>query len=504
MLFSDPAYNIAVASHRKLRLHDPRVVQQYISNLHLRLDHHNVFPRLEALQEVIKTSQWTTSSTQEYESLDNVITESMIAAENDLSRRITTTYQWSPRLKQAVQRLRYWQLRLRQVRNQPFAKNQLLKYREEGNISEEEHSLSGEQDIQKARQNAYQSLKDLQKQHQELRDTYLEDLAEAIVLDRSPNLADPALEAVKLERSEKQLKQLISREKMRRMHRKIGRALGKLGGTGLSRIDIPDASAVTEGSGDPDNPKSWKGPWKSITNPVEIAREVCKVNAKQYHQAHTTPLGSGHIGQLFGRRGDTSASDTLLGGTLPEDLPANTLPETIRILNTLATPVPSVDGEPIISSDDFRSTYRVAHEGTSSSPSGRHIGHYKAILKDPTLVQMHSQMMSIPFQVGFAPQCWTKVTDIMLEKEVNNPRCHRLRILALFESDLNHAKRIIIGHRLLHHMNDHSMIPQMQHGSVPGKHCLSAVLKKVFSHDYIRLTKTSGAFIENDAVGCYD
>jgi len=53
-------------------------------------------------------------------------------------------------------------------------------------------------------------------------------------------------------------------------------------------------------------------------------------------------------------------------------------------------------------------------------------------------------------------------------------------------------------------MNDNGMLPQMHHGSVPGKHCLSAVLKKVFSHDYIGLTKTSGAFIENDAVGCYD
>jgi hypothetical protein len=92
----------------------------------------------------------------------------------------------------------------------------------------------------------------------------------------------------------------------------------------------------------------------------------------------------------------------------------------------------------------------------------------------------------------------------MLEKEANNPRCHRLRILALFESDLNHAKRIIIGRRLLHHMNDKGMLPSMQHGLVPGKHCLSAALKKVFSHDYIRLTKKSGAFIENDAVGCYD
>jgi len=117
---------------------------------------------------------------------------------------------------------------------------------------------------------------------------------------------------------------------------------------------------------------------------------------------------------------------------------------------------------------------------------------------------MHAQMMSLPFQAGFAPDRWTRVTDIMLEKEANNPRCHRLRILALFESDFNHAKRVIIGRRLLHHMKDQGMLPGMQHGSVPGKHCLSAVLKKVLSHDHLRLTKTGGAFIENDAIGCYD
>jgi len=117
---------------------------------------------------------------------------------------------------------------------------------------------------------------------------------------------------------------------------------------------------------------------------------------------------------------------------------------------------------------------------------------------------MHAQMMSLPFQAGFAPDRWTRVTDIMLEKEANNPRCHRLHILALFESDFNHAKRVIIGRRLLHHMKDQGMLPDMHHGSVPGKHCLSAVLKKVLSHDHLRLTKTGGAFIENDAVGCYD
>jgi len=89
----------------------------------------------------------------------------------------------------------------------------VLKYREEGIILDNEHSLTGEQDMQKARQAVYQNLKELQQQHQTLRDTYLKDLAEAIVLDRSPNLAEPTLEAVKVDRPEKQLKQLISREK---------------------------------------------------------------------------------------------------------------------------------------------------------------------------------------------------------------------------------------------------------------------------------------------------
>jgi len=92
----------------------------------------------------------------------------------------------------------------------------------------------------------------------------------------------------------------------------------------------------------------------------------------------------------------------------------------------------------------------------------------------------------------------------MLEKEAGNPRCHWLRILALFESDLNHAKKIVIGRKLLHHMHNFRLLPDMQHGSVPGKHCLSAVLKKVLSHDHLCITKWSGAFLENDAIGCYD
>jgi hypothetical protein len=120
--------------------------------------------------------------------------------------------------------------------------------------------------------------------------------------------------------------------------------------------------------------------------------------------------------------------------------------ETRRILKTMATAYPAVQGGTgELTREEFISAYKVSKESTSSSPSGHHIGHYKAVVQDPTLAQLHSQMMSFPFIHGFSPDRWKRVTDIMLEKEQGNSRCHRLRILALFESDFNQAKRIVIG-----------------------------------------------------------
>jgi len=159
----------------------------------------------------LNTNQWDAACVAEYELLDNIITTSMLMAEHELSKRVTTTYQWSPVLKKAAQGLRYWTLRLRQSSNKPVSVNRLERFRQEGSIPNDEHSLYRKKDIKAAQTNAYQNLKALQAQHHQLRDNTLEELAEAIILDRSPHLEDERQAHILAERTSKQVKQLISR-----------------------------------------------------------------------------------------------------------------------------------------------------------------------------------------------------------------------------------------------------------------------------------------------------
>jgi hypothetical protein len=152
----------------------------------------------------------------------------------------------------------------------------------------------------------------------------------------------------------------------------------------------------------------------------------------------------------------------------PDDITHLLQPETLQLLQMITTTNtqhahPSVDVN--ISVEAFQSCYKAEKENTSSSPSGRHVGHYKAAAMSDHLSAIHAMMMSVPFRAGFSPQRWRRVVDIMLEKQSGLSQIHRLRILALLESDFNQAVHIIIARQLSFHFEDNNMIPAMQYGS---------------------------------------
>ena len=69
-----------------------------------------------------------------------------------------------------------------------------------------------------------------------------------------------------------------------------------------------------------------------------------------------------------------------------------------------------------LDSEDYIKMFSKWKEKTTTSPSGRHLGHYKAILQEPDLIQYHCIMASLPLTYGFTPKRWTKAIQIMLEK----------------------------------------------------------------------------------------
>jgi hypothetical protein len=157
-----------------------------------------------------------------------------------------------------------------------------------------------------------------------------------------------------------------------------------------------------------------------------------------------------------------------------------------------------------ITQEKFQALCKNLHEKTSSSPSGRHVGHYKAIALSDNLSHLWAAMIHIPHLAGFSPQRWQKVVDVMLEKSPGNSKLHRLRIIALQESDFNQGNHLAIGRPVMHHLEDAKHLPSMQHGSRPEKLCISAVLNKQLQFEIRRYQRRPIAYIENDATGCYD
>lgn len=121
------------------------------------------------------------------------------------------------------------------------------------------------------------------------------------------------------------------------MYRKIGSTLAPNLSLGLDRVDIPDPNAKGPGLESPNDPKNWKGPWISITNPEEIAQQICISNRNQYNQAVHTPFGSGPLATLIGHNGDTPTAKKLLNGIMPIEILSSLMPNELSPKDAVIT-----------------------------------------------------------------------------------------------------------------------------------------------------------------------
>ncbi len=495
-LFKDVTPDIAPAKRRGLQLQDPRIVGKYLLYLNKQLTYQKIEEKVQDLHCLALQDPTHPSIVTQYNRVDQLMTESMKYAERESSQTFSTTFQWSPTLSKAIKSVRYWRLKLKQSKGVITSHHTLKKAREEAEILDGPQ-LTTPEIVQKLR-DSMATLRELQSRHQALREQHLETLAVARVEAKCKSLSTEKQKQA----TAKEIQRIQRNERISRSHRAIRRVLKPTTCSGgLSKVEL---SSVPENTTPPD-PKTWEGPWKIVTDPHHIASAVCTANSAQHHQANDTPFATEPLRSHYGLNGDGPGAEDMLNGKLPpaEILDA-LLPETRAILHTLAH-IPKADNlDTSITPEKFRNLYKINPEKVSSSPSGRHIGHFKAIASDDRFATIWASMMSIPHVAGFTPSRWKEVVDVMLEKVPGNSKIHRLRIVALQESDFNQSNRLAFGRPIMHYLEDKKSLPKMQHGSRPAKLCISAVLNKQLQFEIQRMHKQPFVYIENDAIGCYD
>ena len=132
--------------------------------------------------------------------------------------------------------------------------------------------------------------------------------------------------------------------------------------------------------------------WKSITDRATLHDTVVQRNLGHLHQAAPTPMGHGEGYNLFHGPEQHKTAEAVLNGSLTWEHPVAEVNEFIANMKVAFDPVSLEEERAKINEDitpeSFRHYFRHKSESTESSPSGRHIGHYKAILQNDDLVDL--------------------------------------------------------------------------------------------------------------------
>ena len=102
-------------------------------------------------------------------------------------------------------------------------------------------------------------------------------------------------------------------------------------------------------------------------------------------------------------------------------------------------------------------------EKTTSSISNRHIGTYKALIKNEPILNVISGIMSKAYESGVTLPRWTKDLDISLVKKPGKFRPEELRTIGTLEADFNQGAALHFSKRMMHTALQHNAIPASQY-----------------------------------------
>jgi hypothetical protein len=210
-------------------------------------------------------------------------------------------------------------------------------------------------------------------------------------------------------------------------------------------------------------------PWETVFNREELESHILQYNKDSFRAAADSPCGHGIIHDALTFTSLSPESEALLSGIIPDDWCSGSNNYLREFLASFMIPMHVRNHGDIptgISDDDVIRGFKGWKEQTSTSPSGRHLGHCRALIQHPVLLKCFVSFMNIAVSRGIAIPRWCNATNVMIEKDIGKPCIHRLRIVHLFEADYNFFLKLQWGHRLVRQACDLDLLHPSQHDSI--------------------------------------
>ena len=221
---------------------------------------------------------------------------------------------------------------------------------------------------------------------------------------------------------------------------------------GLTKVQVPDGVDA-------------KGTetFKDIAESEEIfATLILKRNSKHFRQANGTPFAEVPLKDWLGNYRETETGQAILNGELRTILDTG-FPATQTALDVLQPFDPPA--KPVstpVTSCDFKTFFAKWKENTSTSPPGKHIGHYKALLSPAfmdddeltdsasRIIGVHVVLLDIATTYRSSLEIWQQKVSIMIGKKADNYQLNKLRMQPLFHANYNWLLGMIFGQCMVH------------------------------------------------------
>ena len=309
------------------------------------------------------------------------------------------------------------------------------------------------------------------------------------------------------------IQRTILSEAQRRVHKSLGAIVKPTQFNPLTTIKVPRFSDDDFVSAPGNvhsvlrNPDNREIVWDTIIKRGELEDHLLQYNRESFRAAAASTCGGkGVIFDALTFNSLSPAATEFLEGIVPPEWHGGDL-ALKEFLASFCVPESVREQDPIdttISTDDVIKGFKLWSEGTSTSPSRRHLGHYKALIQDPQLLQCLTWFLQLLTTRGIAISRWCNATNVLIEKDAGRPNINRLRIVHLFEADYNFVLKLQWGHRLIRRADKLGLLNDGQYGSRPGRTAIEPVMLLQLTTDLCHILKHNLARFDNNASACYD